>query len=39
VLTRTDGTELALFIDQFALGVLQRLHPELSVSALVAGTD
>ena len=39
VLTRTDGTDLALFIDQHALGVMQRLHPELVVSSLVAGTD
>jgi peptide chain release factor 3 len=39
VLTRTDGTDLALFIDQLALGVMQRLHPELALSALVADAD
>jgi peptide chain release factor 3 len=39
VLTRTDGTDLALFIDQLALGVMQRMNPELAVSALVAGAD
>jgi peptide chain release factor 3 len=39
VLTRTDGTDLALFIDQHALGVTLRLHPELALSSLVAGTD
>lgn len=38
-LTRTDGTDLALFVDQHVLGVMQRLHPELAVSALVAGAD
>jgi peptide chain release factor 3 len=39
VLTRADGTDLALFIDQHALGVTVRLHPELSLSSLVAGAD
>lgn len=39
VLTRADGTELALFTDQHALNVMQRLHPELALSSLVAGTD
>jgi peptide chain release factor 3 len=37
VLTRLDGVELALFIDQLALGVMQRMNPELAVSALIAG--
>jgi peptide chain release factor 3 len=39
VLTRADGADLALFIDQHALGVTVRLHPELSLSSLVAGAD
>ena len=39
VLTRTDGTDLALFTDQHGLNVMQRLHPELVLSSLVAGTD
>ncbi len=39
VLTRADGTELALFLDQHALGVTQRLHPELTLSHIVAGAD
>ena len=39
VLTRADGTELALFLDQHALGVTQRLHPELALSHIVAGAD
>ncbi|MCT2587172.1 peptide chain release factor 3 [Actinophytocola sp. S1-96] len=40
VLTRAvDGTDLALFVDQHTLGVLRRLHPELAVSALVAGAE
>jgi peptide chain release factor 3 len=39
VLTRTDGTDLALFLDQHALGVTRRLHPELVLSSLVAGAD
>jgi peptide chain release factor 3 len=39
VLTRDDGTDLALFLDQHALGVTQRLHPELTLSVLVAGIE
>ncbi|MFC4857805.1 peptide chain release factor 3 [Actinophytocola glycyrrhizae] len=39
VLTRADGTDLALFIDQHALGVMRRLHPELALGSLVAGAD
>lgn len=39
VLTRTDGVDLALFVDSTALGVMRRLHPELRVESLVAGTD
>jgi peptide chain release factor 3 len=39
VLSRADGTDLALFTDQHALNVMLRLHPDLVVSSLVAGTD
>ncbi|MEV6715396.1 peptide chain release factor 3 [Lentzea sp. NPDC051208] len=39
VLTRTDGVDLALFPDSTALGVLRRLHPEVRLESLVAGTD
>ncbi|SMC71920.1 hypothetical protein [Lentzea albidocapillata] len=39
VLTRTDGVDLALFVDSTALGVMRRLHPELRLESLVAGTD
>lgn len=39
VLTRTDGVELALFTDSTVLGVVQRLHPEVALEPLVAGTD
>jgi peptide chain release factor 3 len=35
VLTRADGTELALFTDDIALGVLRRQHPGLGVEPLV----
>ncbi len=35
VLTRTDGTELALFSDQIALSVLVRKTPDLAVEELV----
>ena len=35
VLRRADGTELALFTDDIALGVLRRQHPELGVEPLV----
>ncbi|SDM91296.1 peptide chain release factor 3 [Allokutzneria albata] len=34
-----DGVDLALFPDPVAVGSLQRLHPELKLEALVAGTD
>ncbi|WP_317493335.1 peptide chain release factor 3 [Haloechinothrix sp. LS1_15] len=37
VLTRTDGTDLALFTDEVALGALQRQHAGLAVTRLVAG--
>ncbi|MGH3436597.1 MAG: peptide chain release factor 3 [Sciscionella sp.] len=39
VLRRADGSELALFTDSIALGVLQRRHPEVELEALVAGTE
>ncbi|MBA0125258.1 peptide chain release factor 3 [Haloechinothrix sp. YIM 98757] len=39
VLTRTDGTDLALFNDDVALGALQRQHPELAVEHLIASGD
>ncbi len=39
VLTRADGSHLALFPDSTALGVVKRLHPEVSLEPLVAGTD
>jgi peptide chain release factor 3 len=39
VLTRADGSHLALFPDTMALGVLKRLHPEVVLEPLVAGTD
>ncbi|WP_020497261.1 peptide chain release factor 3 [Sciscionella marina] len=35
VLTRIDGTELALFNDDIAINVLRRQHPELAVEPLV----
>ncbi|MFD1151765.1 peptide chain release factor 3 [Saccharothrix hoggarensis] len=37
VLTRADGADLALFVDNTALGVLRRLHPEVVLEPLVAG--
>ncbi|TCP50786.1 peptide chain release factor 3 (bRF-3) [Tamaricihabitans halophyticus] len=39
VLTRTDGTDLALFTDEIALGVLTRQHPSLGIEQLIAGTN
>ncbi|ONI92312.1 peptide chain release factor 3 [Saccharothrix sp. ALI-22-I] len=39
VLTRADGVHLALFTDSTALAVMRRLHPEVSLEPLVAGTD
>src|SRR5699024_1663365 len=36
VLTRTDGTDLALFEDGMALRILQRQHPELALESLLA---
>ncbi|MFT7837692.1 peptide chain release factor 3 [Saccharothrix sp. BKS2] len=39
VVTRADGTHLALFTDSTALAVLRRLHPEVVLEPLVAGTD
>ncbi|XVS61100.1 peptide chain release factor 3 [Actinosynnema sp. CA-299493] len=39
VLTRADGTHLALFTDATALAVVRRLHPEVVLEPLVAGTD
>ncbi|MEU3273926.1 peptide chain release factor 3 [Saccharomonospora sp. NPDC006951] len=36
VLTRTDGTELALFEDEMAMRILLRQHPELELEPLVA---
>ncbi|PRX49338.1 peptide chain release factor 3 (bRF-3) [Prauserella shujinwangii] len=36
VLTRTDGTELALFDDDMALRILQRRHPDLVLEPLLA---
>jgi peptide chain release factor 3 len=39
VVTRADGTHLALFTDSTALAVLQRLHPDVALEPLVAGTD
>jgi peptide chain release factor 3 len=38
VLTRTDGTELALFSDQIALSVMQRKTPDLAVEELVGSS-
>jgi peptide chain release factor 3 len=35
VLTRTDGTDLALFSDQIALSILQRKQPDLAVEELL----
>ncbi len=37
VLRRTDGTDLALFTDEVALGTLVRQHSDLGVEDLVAG--
>ncbi|MGW4115690.1 peptide chain release factor 3 [Actinosynnema sp. NPDC004786] len=39
VLTRADGTHLALFTDSTALAVLRRLHPEVTLEPLVAGGE
>ncbi|SDI09981.1 bacterial peptide chain release factor 3 (bRF-3) [Actinokineospora alba] len=39
VLTRTDGVDLALFIDATAMGVMRRLNPEILLEPLVASTD
>jgi len=36
VLTRTDGTDLALFEDGMAMRILQRQHPELALESLLA---
>ncbi|TLW93586.1 peptide chain release factor 3 [Saccharomonospora piscinae] len=39
VLTRADGTDLALFEDDISMRVLQRRHPELALEPLVAAGD
>ncbi|SFQ54035.1 peptide chain release factor 3 [Amycolatopsis arida] len=36
VLTRTDGTDLALFEDEMAMRILQRQHPDLALEPLLA---
>ncbi|EHR59223.1 peptide chain release factor 3 [Saccharomonospora cyanea] len=39
VLTRADGTDLALFADDMSMRLLLRRHPELRLEALVATGD
>jgi peptide chain release factor 3 len=39
VLARTDGVLLALFIDRWRLGSVQRAHPELSLTPLMAAGE